>query len=204
MMDSYNHTTNYHMEKPYTGDGSTAQTTRDRVLIRWDVSAIPAGATVTAVSVDLFDTDTASTKAGLTSWAAELYRCHQAWVDTQVTWDVYKTGTGWGTAGCDNTTSDRASSASQSVTVSTTTDNAWRTFASTAALVADVQAWVDGTTNNGWNLRAPSAEAVSGAYAYTEWAGHQYSTDTAKRPLLTVTWTAPVTARPYYFANFLT
>lgn len=67
----------------------------NRMMFRFDLSAIPATANV-ASTLDLYMEGEASSNARRMS----LYRILRDWVVTQATWNNWKTGNAWGTAGC--------------------------------------------------------------------------------------------------------
>jgi len=75
-----------------------------RSIIRFDISSLPAGVTITSgiVTIDINSGDNAKD--------AFLRRITQAaWVEDQVTWNEYSTGNSWTTAGGDFTTTDEVS-----------------------------------------------------------------------------------------------
>jgi hypothetical protein len=138
-----------------------------RTLYRFDLSSIPAGATVTSVKLNF-----AVTKAAFgTGPTVELHRMLQPWVEgnkvgiTANHGDAATTGestwnnrshpsTAWQAAGAAGST-DASSTVSASIAVDSGT-----TFSvsSTAGLVADVQGWVtNSSSNNGWLLKAAGA-----------------------------------------------
>lgn len=83
-----------------------------RILIEFDLQVggtIPAGSTITAAQLDL---NIESVIAGGGSAASHVYRLLRAdWVETEATWNIYKTANNWTTAGAgsdgnDYTTTD--------------------------------------------------------------------------------------------------
>lgn len=163
-----------------------------RALVRFDVSSIPAGATITSVRLRLF----MSRSSPGAAIDVELHRITTAWSEGpadpgqgegqgapasagDVTWTraVYDT-VSWGTAG-----GDFAAAASATEAVATATGNyTW----TSATLESDVQAWVDGAANQGWMLTAPGA-ATREARRFDS----RESTTGARRPALIVTFTTP-------------
>lgn len=118
-----------------------------RFLIRVTslLTAVPSGATITAVRIRLYSSNTGFV-GGPTVLSA--YRCTRAWVEAQVTWNSYATALSWATAG-GRGTGDAEASASGTATVNDAT--AYYDFASTSTLIADVQGWLDGATSgDGW------------------------------------------------------
>ena len=163
-----------------------------RALVRFPVGSIPAGATITNVRLRLYMSRSSGNDVDI-----ELHRITSPWSEgpadpTQgegqgapasagdVTWThaVYDT-TLWGTPG-----GDLAAAASATQTIGTATQNySW----SSATMVSDVQAWVDGSAaNEGWMLVAPGA-ATADARRFES----RQSAQSARRPALIVTFTSP-------------
>lgn len=103
-LDNTNATSNFGTNADmYVGEyGSGSQVSR--ALIKWDLSSIPSGSTITGVTMRLRDI---GTNLGTNNRTMRVYRCLRAWVETEATWNVYSSGNSWGTAGAANTTSDR-------------------------------------------------------------------------------------------------
>jgi hypothetical protein len=78
-------------------------TYRTRILLKYDLSTIPINAVITSAVIGLYCS--AYTQSGAIT--VDAYRVIRAWTES-ATWNVYGGGS-WGTAGCDNTTSDRSS-----------------------------------------------------------------------------------------------
>lgn len=72
------------------------------LLLYFDLSVIPAGSTINSVSLNLTKFASAATNGRI----FHVYRVIRAWVENQATWNIAATGTNWGTAGCNNTTTD--------------------------------------------------------------------------------------------------
>lgn len=159
-----------------------------RGLLAFDVTAIPAGSTITDVSLVLDET------RGLSQNGNQSFSLHKLTSDwgqgtsdagnpggmgapataNDATWSEDFFGTSnWSTAG-----GDFEAIASATETFSTST----ATFASTAALVADVQDWVDNGSNYGWALLGNE----SGSNTAWRFASSEASTGA---PMLTVTFT---------------
>ena len=137
--------------------GNNGGGTRRRALIRFDLSSIPAGSTITSVQLRMYmsqgssGTRIHSMHRMTASWGeAGSFSFGGAGAPAQsgdATWvHRFWPGTPWATPGGDFVS---AASASQSVS-----GVAWYVWGSTPGLVADVQAWLGTPASNfGWMLR---------------------------------------------------
>jgi hypothetical protein len=165
-----------------------------RALLRFDLSSIPPGSTITSVSLRVHVTRTSSGPADV-----GLYLCTSAWGEGasdsgepggggvepepgDATWAyTFWPDALWTAAGGDFLPDARAVA---SVT-DAETDTTWE---STAPLVADVQAWLDGTTaNHGWLLHHVDEDAIGTSKRL---ASRENETPEF-RPTLTVDYTPP-------------
>ena len=106
-------------------------------LLKWDLSSIPVGKTVTAVTLTFNVVDA-------TSHVYELYALKRDWDETAATW-VKATGTvNWATAGGSNTTSDRETTILGTLSSAVGT----KTIILNAAGIAKVQSWVNTPATN--------------------------------------------------------
>lgn len=125
-------------------------------LFKFDLSQIPANATITSAALTLV-----AEKQNFSAQTAtfELHRLIQPWVATEATWNNRAADTPWTTPGA--AAEDDYSltvSASQSVSDAFSTTYI---FGSTADMVADVQSWVSTPdSNNGWIFKVAD-ESVS-------------------------------------------
>ena len=170
-----------------------------RAVMAFDVSVIPPGATVTAVSLKLHMTQAA--QLGEPQTAQTLHRLVANWgegasvafggtgtpaLPGDVTWlHTFYPDQFWTTEG-----GDFDPLASASTTVGTTTPGAppvpytW----SSQRMIADVQAWVNNSPGNfGWMLRGDEIND----YTSRRYATREYL-DPAARPQLTIEFTPPV------------
>ncbi len=177
----------------FAGRTGAINDTVRRALLQFDLTSIPAGSTVTSVSLKLTMLQTISG-----AYPASLHRCAASWGEGasgpsfgesegggfpaqtgDATWlhRFYATST-WTTAG-----GDFAAGASATTSVDQVGDYTW----SSAQLTADVQSWVNNpASNNGWVLRGDEA-ATGSAKRY----GSRAQALAADRPALTVTYTPP-------------
>jgi len=170
--------------------GSNGGTTFRRALIRFDLSAIPPGSTVTSVQLRMY---MSQGQGGTRSHA--LHRMSASWGEAgsfsfggagapaqtgDATW-IHRSwpGTPWATPGGDFVS---APSATQNVS-----GIAWYTWGSTGALVADVQSWVsDPAQNFGWMLRGDESQERT-----AKRFDSRQSSNPNTKPQLIVTFTPP-------------
>jgi hypothetical protein len=171
--------------------GDNGSSVARRALVSFDLSAIPAGATIDTVSLQLY-----ATVAAAGAQTVSLYRLTSDWGEgTSVasgnggggtsatpgdaTWtDAFNLGAAWTTEGGDYVLS---SSASTSVSISGVAYT-W----SSAGLVSDVQAWVNGTASNyGWIVIGNESGAGTAK-------GFASKDATSNQPQLTITYTVAV------------
>jgi hypothetical protein len=150
-----------------------------RSLIKFDLSSIPSGSTITGVTLRIYDlaSDFADNNRTLRA-----YRLLRTWVENQATWNIYSTGNNWGTAGAGNTSTDREATDIGSVATPGIEVAQYYEIALTAA---KVQEWFVGTlTNNGLLLQMDTETDDCHYYAgRDDVSGH--------KPELVVTYTPP-------------
>jgi hypothetical protein len=166
-------TTNYGSSTVLEADGSPD----DGVLIKWDLSAIPAGSVVSSASITL-------TVTNATSHTYEIYSLKRNWVESQATWRSYASGLAWQVAGAQGS-NDRGTTVLGSVTASAT---GAKTVSLNASGVAAVQSWVNTPSSNYGIVIQDYAGASDGVDFYSSEDG-----TAARRPRLTVTYTPPST-----------
>jgi hypothetical protein len=170
--------------------GDNGGATIRRGLMRFNFSAIPAGSTITSVTLRLYMSQTQSG-----SQSVGLHRCSLAWTEGTAfafggagtnagigdsTWNyqVYPT-VPWPTPG-----GAFAATASATKAVSAVGFYSW---SSTAALVADVQSWVNNpASNHGWVLKGNEAASTTVKRFESREAA-------ANQPLLVVNYLPPST-----------
>jgi len=150
------------------GSGSVART-----IIEFDLSSIPSNADITSAVMSLYNYYTSMTAGNVAA-----YRIKVDWVESEVTWNVRKSGVSWDTAGCDGE-NDRESTYIAQEYISST---GWNDF----DLDADaVEEWINGSfSNNGMLLKRTDTSAL------IYWRSSDYggsSTD----PKITITYTLP-------------
>ena len=123
-------------------------------LFKFDLSQIPANATVTSASVSLVaQRQNFSAQSG----TFELHRLIKPWVATEATWNNQSSGVPWAAPGA-----SPGDDYSTTVSAANVVSDAGTTyiFGSTSDMVADVQSWVgNASANNGWIFKV-SDESV--------------------------------------------
>ena len=153
-----------------------------RTVVKFDLSSVPTGSVIDSAVMTLYMSAFADESDN--ARVVSVYRILQGVDITQCTWNSYKTGSVWATAGCGNTTSDR-----EDVNISdgptqpaTSVENTALVFNLTPAKVKEI---TDGTfTNNGFLLKVATENNDLVNYKSTE------HTDTIYRPKLVVTYHA--------------
>ncbi|HKP94528.1 MAG TPA: DNRLRE domain-containing protein [Fibrobacteria bacterium] len=153
------------------GDDPNGSGNDKRTLLKWDVSAVPAGKTVTAASLTFNVTDVSTQNY-------QVYQLKRNWTESGASWNSYASGSAWQTAGADGA-DDRAT-----VSLGTVSGNTAGTLtvALNASGIALVQGWVNGSIANQGiailNAANTNGLDVSSSEAAT----------VAARPKLTVTY----------------
>jgi len=147
-----------------------------RILVKFDLSSIPANATINSANLTLFMTTAPSNNRTYNA-----HRMTRDWTESQVTWNIAQTGTNWTTAG-----GDYNGTATTSTTTGTTNN-----VSLTWNIQADVQAWVNGTSNYGTLIKDGTE---SSATARTATFASEENATSANRPQLVIDYTAPFTA----------
>lgn len=141
-------------------------------LMKWDLTSISSGKTVTAVSIT-FNVSNAS---------PDDYYFHalkRDWIEAEATWLLAKSGVNWGTAGAGNTSSDVESTFIGEVTATST--GAY-TVALNAAGLAQVESWIDSPSTNYGMILKNTGTADSLTLDSSE------KSPTSNRPILTITY----------------
>jgi len=153
-----------------------------RALVKFDFSSIPSNAVVSSATIELYMVTDKSSNTRTKRW----FRVKQAWISNQATWNIYATGQGWQTAGCDGA-NDRESTDIGSLSMSDAeTEGAWFSWSLTSS---KVQEWISGAfTNNGMGLITDTQSNDSYSFESLEHVG-------GHDPKLTVVWTVETITR---------
>ena len=150
------------------------------ILIKFDLSSIPAGSAITSATLSLWTEADYATNGNTYS----LYRSLRAWSESQATWNVYTTGNNWGLAGAYGTATDFDNATgtwSDCVVTNSETVPTEKQWVFSATGVAELQKMINGTyTNNGFVIHG--AGLTNNAYSF-----HSSSSATAGyRPKLVI------------------
>jgi len=111
---------------------------RNGVLIRWDVALLPPATPVYAATVYFTVSDSSGS-------SFEVYEALRAWSESQATWNSWRTGSAWTTAGAQGSGTDRGAT-----TLGTVTGSGTAAVPLNAAGLTLVRGWVSGARpNNG-------------------------------------------------------
>jgi hypothetical protein len=153
-----------------------------RTLVQFNITTLPAGATITAGTLNMRQVFQPGGSTNITVTAHQI-NAASAWNEgtgtlgapngNNSTWNRRITGTNWGTAG-----GDFSAAVLDTVTLSANNWYAWN-------VLGAVQSWYGGATNNGLLLQPTNFIA---AVNYKAMASSEYGT-AADRPYLRVTYT---------------
>jgi hypothetical protein len=172
------------------GSGQNSHGSPMRAMVKFDLSSIPANATITAVSMTI----TEIKENSFSDTDYELHRILQNWNAAETTWNSRAAATAWNEAGLGSGT-DYASTASGTITA-TVSGFGPHTFTSNNNLVADVQAWInDPSANNGWFFK-PAVDAGQNGRRWGSTTTAQSGSGNAASLTVTFTASAPPPQQP--------
>lgn len=149
-----------------------------RIILEFDTSDIPANATFTQGDLLLYYYNHASNDpVGI---SADMYKLTRTdWVELESTWNIYKTGSNWTTAGGDYVTTNPSGT-----TVEMPSSYGWVTWG--------IQAIVENAYGNSDNVELLGKWVdETGTQYVADFYSNDYTDDTSLRPKLTVTYTTP-------------
>ena len=145
------------------------------ILIKWDLSSLPAGSMVSSAEITLWATNS-------TQDSYELYEMKRIWVESESNWHQYSAGNTWETAGA-NGASDRGSVVLGQMQPQSVDD--FYTLSLNEDGIALIQRWVDDPSSNRGFIALDYANASDGAIFHSREAS---AADT--RPKLTLDYAA--------------
>jgi len=167
------------------GDASKIQVYDDsnyhqRSILEFDISDIPANAIFSQGDLELYyESWYANDPVGISVGAYKLTRTD--WVELEATWNIYKTGSNWTSAGGDYVTTDPAGKS-----IVFPANPGWMTW--------DIQAIVENACGNSDNVeilvKFDNENVAFASRHQAFWYSNNYPTE-ANRPKLTVTYTVP-------------
>jgi hypothetical protein len=147
--------------------------------ITWGTD-IPSDAVITSATLYLYYYENYGyDPTGRTYWCDRLLRLD--WAETQATWNIYKTGSYWTTAGCDSDGNDFTSTGRASVVM----PFGWLTWI-TWDVLAQVQ-WAQ-TNNKNIAFRIRDSDETGTSDKLAEFHSSDYTTDPSLRPKLVITY----------------
>jgi len=156
----------------------------DRALLQFDLSAIPAGATINSASLSLYAIEDWSSNAR----TVRVYRVKRAWVGSEATWNVYSTGNSWQTAGGFGANDAEQTDIGSLALGAAETLNEYKVWSLTASAVEEMIS--GGTwTDHGFLVKVDTESDDLYGYASTE------DSDSSHRPKLELDYT-PATPTP--------
>jgi hypothetical protein len=152
-------------------DGNAGSGKDLSALLKWDLSSIPAGSQVQAVSLTIYVTDRSDQPY-------QVYELMRPWVENQATWNVYATGSNWSFAGAKGSL-DRSSTVVVTVTASAVGSY---TLTLNSSGLDMVQSWVDTPSANNGIIVANTTSSDLLVFST------RHVSTRANRPRLTVTY----------------
>lgn len=162
--------------------GSVNGSEKRRSLLRWNISGLSGEQVDTDGTLGIYlNYDGASASQNLKAY---LVRAARDWVDLQATWNIFKTSNNWGTAGCDNTSTDRYATEIASLALGASPAiNQYYTWTIPKATIQD---WIDNPSNNQGIVLISDAEA---GVTYLAWNSNDAANN---KPYLTFDHSTPV------------
>ncbi|PKO13234.1 MAG: hypothetical protein CVU39_20260 [Chloroflexi bacterium HGW-Chloroflexi-10] len=165
---------------------ATTGTSRRAALLKWDLSGIPANATVSSASLSLNVT-------AVSDLTFNLYNMKQSWVEgtsdrqassDSANWNTYNGVTGWGTVGAASTTTDRYDTNLWGAGTSSFNSTGSKTVTLNSDGVSVVEGWINGSTNNYGLVMQNYSGTTSDAVTFSS----SEATTAANRPKLNISY----------------
>jgi len=161
-------TTNYGTSTTVWMDGSPDYS----ALLKWDLTSIPAGKTVTAVTLTFNVTDVSTD-------VYEIYALKRDWSESASTWVKATSTVNWSTAGASNTTSDRETTVLGTLTAPAT---GTKVVTLNSSGIAKVQSWIN-TPSSNYGFIIQDYTVAGGLDVSSSEA-----TTVSQRPIITITY----------------
>jgi len=178
-LGQYNHTANHGSDTFLEGQNFNGY--NNRPILYFDTSDIPSGATFSQGDVALYTTAISGTNIGVMNRMTRI-----TWTENGSTWDTYDGTNAWTTAGGDYTSTNAVTKTGIS------SNNTWYTW-NASTLIQDCY------DNQNKKVYVLIKTAENNGGGWYQFASKEYTTDTSKRPKLTVTYTVPVSANFFPF-----
>lgn len=152
-----------------------------RKILSFDISSLPSGAIINSATLSCYYYQAFSgTPTGKNVILYKLRR--NDWHETESTWNIYKTGNNWGTAGASNTSTDIDTSLTDTSVMPN--PNNWLEF--------DAKDIVEDAITNSINVNVLiKFETEGGSDTTAAFRTREYTTDTSLRPKLVIEYTLP-------------
>ena len=178
-LSSASKTTNYGTATSLQDQTNARGTLVKFAIFQSEGGPVPNGATIQSATLSLY-----KSSGGATTYGA--YRLLKTWTETQATWNRATTSLNWTVAGATGSGTDL--NAASDGSGATTSSAGWMNVTVTGG----VAAIATGAANNGWRLMP-----TSGATNTKSFYSRQYTSNTALRPKLVITYdTATVPGAP--------
>ncbi len=153
-------------------------------LLKFDLTTLPADATIVSATLSLWLSSTAQASQGDT---IKVYRLKRAWVESEVTWNVYSTGNSWQVAGGDGPDDREQTEIGSADTTGSDPTGQFFDIPLTPTSKADLD------LGYGWLLR--TVNQVDDLYIFYP----STNATPSQRPKLTIVYTMEAGNQPYSF-----
>ena len=168
----------------YVGEDITG-TEIYRSLIKFDLSTVPASASVSSAILSLY----ASVDFSSTASTFRVYRQKRAWVEAQATWNIYATGNSWQTAGGFGANDCEQTDIGSLAFSATETLNVFKDFNLTPTSISALD------LGNGWMIKSDMESNDAYGFASSD------NATAANRPRLQIIYSLPSVSGRSLFNN---